>query len=125
MQPLDREGDMQDANGNRPILPRTILIWVQAIVLAVTMVVLAVAWLYYLFARKPDVLAGAFDQHFAAVVGVPAIGMGALVLVLTLRQVEGPIKFEGLGFKFEGAAAPIVLWTMTFLAMCVGAKLLW
>jgi hypothetical protein len=115
---------MPDADDDRPITQRTVLIWVQTVVLGVVMVVLAAVWLY-LFIEKLDVVRGEFKTHFAGVVGLPALGMGALVLVLTLRHTEGPIKFEGLGFKFEGAAAPLVFWIMAFLAMCLGAKLLW
>jgi hypothetical protein len=109
---------------DRSTTQRTVLIWLQTIVLGIVMVVLAVVWLY-LFYQHFDVVTEQFKQHFAGVAGLPAIGMGALVLVLTLRHTEGPIKFEGLGFKFEGAAAPLVFWIMAFLAMCLGAKLLW
>ena len=115
---------MPDTDDVQRTTQRTVLIWLQTIVLGVVMVVLAVAWLY-LFFDNLTVVRDQFKAHFAAVMGLPAIGMGAIVLVLTLRYTEGPIKFEGLGFKFEGAAAPIVFWIMAFLAMCVGAKLLW
>jgi len=42
------------------------------------------------------------QQHFAGIVSVPLASIGALCVVLVLRSTEGPMEFEGLGFKFKG-----------------------
>jgi predicted membrane protein len=65
------------------------------------------------------------SDHFAAVVLGPASATAAFVVVTAFRQTEGPIKFKGLGFEFEGAAGPVVLWVVCFLATVAGIKLIW
>jgi hypothetical protein len=65
------------------------------------------------------------EAQFAATVGVPLSVVSAASLVLLLKATMGPIEFEGLGFKFRGASAPIVLWIFCFLAIVGGMKLLW
>jgi hypothetical protein len=64
-------------------------------------------------------------DHFAAIIGLPGAAGVAFVLVIFLRQTEGPIEFEGLGFKFKGAAGQVVLWVLCFLAIAGAIKLLW
>ena len=64
-------------------------------------------------------------EHMAAVLGVPGSIIVAFVLVSVLENVSGPIKFEGLGFKFEGASGPIVMWVIVFLSLVSGLRLLW
>jgi hypothetical protein len=66
-----------------------------------------------------------FDEHPAAMLGLPLIAIGALCLVLILRGTSGPIELEVLGLKFKGAAGPIIMWVLTFLAMALAVKLLW
>ena len=63
--------------------------------------------------------------QFAAVVGLPSAALAALMVVLVLEGASGPIKFSGMGFSFEGAAAPIVFWVICFLAIAFAIKLLW
>jgi hypothetical protein len=41
----------------------------------------------------------------------------ALSLVLLLRAVSGNIEIKILGFEFKGAAAPIIMWILCFLAL--------
>jgi hypothetical protein len=65
-----------------------------------------------------------FDEHPAAMLGLPLIAIAALCLVLILRSTGGPIGFEALGLKFKGAAGPIIMWVITFLAMVLAIKLL-
>jgi hypothetical protein len=64
-------------------------------------------------------------KHLAAVIGIPGAIITAFVLVNVLEQVSGPIKFSGLGFKFEGASGPVVMWVVVFLALVIGLKTLW
>jgi hypothetical protein len=65
------------------------------------------------------------QDHFAAIVGLPAAACGSLFLVLVLRLASGPITIKMPGFQFEGAAAPIVFWVICFLAMASAIKMLW
>jgi hypothetical protein len=44
---------------------------------------------------------------------------------VVLRSTEGPMEFEGLGFKFKGAAGPVVLWAMCFIVIVLGIRVLW
>ena len=64
-------------------------------------------------------------EHLAAVIGIPGAIIVAFVIVSVLENVSGPIKFEGLGFKFEGASGPIVMWVIVFLSLVGGIRLLW
>jgi hypothetical protein len=65
------------------------------------------------------------QDHFAAVVGLPAAAVAALFLVLVLRIASGPIEVEFGSLKFKGAAAPIVFWLLCFLAIAGSIKMLW
>lgn len=64
-------------------------------------------------------------NHFPAVLGLPGAAVAAMVVVIVLRNVEGPIEFQGLGFKFKGASGPVVLWVFCFLAIAGAIRLLW
>jgi hypothetical protein len=66
----------------------------------------------------------AFD-HFRATIGLPAAAVASFVVVSLFRTTEGQIKFEGLGFTFEGASGPIVMWVLCFLAITLAIKALW
>jgi hypothetical protein len=57
------------------------------------------------------------DEHFTVMVGLPAAAAGAFVVVSLFRQTEGPIAIKGLGFELQGAAGPVVLWVLCFLAL--------
>jgi hypothetical protein len=63
--------------------------------------------------------------QFQAVVGLPAAGAVAFLIVVVLRQVDGPIKFKGLSFEFEGAAGQVVMWVITFLAIASAIHMCW
>jgi len=75
--------------------------------------------------RGNTIWSGIVFNHFAAAWGVPGIALGAVIVVTLFRTVEGPIKFKFIGFEFEGASGPIVMWTMVFLAITGAVKLLW
>jgi hypothetical protein len=49
----------------------------------------------------------------------------AFAIVVFLRQTDGPIEFEGLGFKFKGAAGQVVMWVISFSAIAGAIKLVW
>ena len=65
------------------------------------------------------------EQQFAVVVGLPSAALLAAFIVVALRYTEGPLRFEGLGFKFEGGSGQGVLWVVCFLAIAGAIKLLW
>jgi hypothetical protein len=64
-------------------------------------------------------------EHPAGVIGLPAAAAGAFLVVVIFRTAEGKIKFKVVGFSFEGASGPIVMWTLCFLAISFAMKLLW
>jgi hypothetical protein len=64
-------------------------------------------------------------EHFVAIFGLPSATAAAFVVVTLFRQGEEPIRIKALGFEVQGAAGPIVLWVLCFLAICGGIKLLW
>jgi len=64
-------------------------------------------------------------DHYAVIVGLPAAAAVSFILVVLLRQTEGPIEFEGMGFKFHGASGQVAMWVACFLAFAVAIKLCW
>ena len=64
-------------------------------------------------------------DNFLALVGAPTCATVAFVVVTAFTQTEGPVRFKGLGFELEGAAGPVVLWVLCFLATVGGVKVLW
>ncbi len=65
-------------------------------------------------------------KNFAAIVGLPLAAIGSFIVVVFLEHTtDGPLEFEGFGFKFKGASGPVVLWVLCFLAIAGMIKLLW
>jgi hypothetical protein len=64
-------------------------------------------------------------DHCAAIFGLPGAVATAFIIVIFLRQADGPIEFEALGFKFKGAAGQVVMWVLCFLAIAAALKLVW
>lgn len=64
-------------------------------------------------------------KHYPTVVGLPSAAAAALFIVLVLKAAAGPIEFEGLGFKFQGASGPVVLWIFCFLAIVAAIRTVW
>ena len=64
-------------------------------------------------------------DHARVIVGLPVAGLFSLGVIALFRTTEGTIKFEALGFKFEGASGPIVMWVICFLAISGSIRLLW
>lgn len=63
--------------------------------------------------------------NFAGTIGVAFAAIAALFIVLLLQYSVGHIRLKGMGFEFEGASAPTVLWLFCFLAIVAGMKVLW
>lgn len=64
-------------------------------------------------------------EHFAATIGLPLAALAAFLLVITLEVHHGKVEMRGFGFEFRGAAGPIVMWIMAFLAIAAAIRLLW
>ena len=95
-----------------------------AIFAAIVLGVMYIFWLFWSF-NNDITFVEIMYRHLAMVLGVPGSVIAAFVLVTVLEQVSGQIKFEGLGFKFEGASGPIIMWVIVFCALIGGIKLLW
>jgi hypothetical protein len=65
------------------------------------------------------------SRHFGVVLCVPAAALGAFVVVALFRTTDGPIKLVLPGGSFEGAALPIILWIVVFLAIIEGIEMIW
>jgi uncharacterized membrane protein YjgN (DUF898 family) len=74
---------------------------------------------------RTEVLERIVEKQFAVVVGLPLAAALAALIVIGLRHTEGPIKFKGLGFEFEGTSGQVVLWVVCFLAIAGAIRLLW
>lgn len=57
--------------------------------------------------------------------GIPSAAFGAFVIVVLFRQAETPIRIKAMGFELKGAAGPVVLWFLCFLAIAGALKLVW
>lgn len=64
-------------------------------------------------------------QHFAAAIGLPCAALAALLLVTILEINAGRIEFKAYGLEFKGAAGPIVMWVLCFIAIAGAIRLLW
>lgn len=65
-------------------------------------------------------------EHFSAIVGIPVAAGTALIVVASLRFMEGQIEIEVSDRgKFKGATVPIIMWLLCFLAITGGIKWLW
>jgi hypothetical protein len=74
---------------------------------------------------EPGLMREVVKEHFAAIVGLPRAALLSAFIVVGLRHSEGPIKFEGLGMKFEGASGQVILWVICFLSIAAAIKLVW
>jgi hypothetical protein len=97
-----------------------------AIAGTVLIIGLYTAWMIMFLPWSFNAKAGEILQkHYQAVIGLPAAAAVAFIIVVFLRQTEGPIEFEGLGFKLNGAAGQVVMWVICFLALAGAIKLVW
>lgn len=102
--------------------PKEIMTWVLILSVPIASAVLLIGMLIYL---PIDVMTEIVKTHFPAIVGLPLAAIFSAFIVVTLQQTSGPIKFEGLGFKFEGSAGQVVLWIFCFLTIAATIRLLW
>ena len=103
--------------------PALILTWVLASAMPVAATVVLAGFLNLI---PYEVMLEIARKNFAAIVGLPVAAVFAVFLVVVLQQTSGPVKFEGLGFKFEGTSGQVVLWMLCFLDMgpssCFGCR---
>jgi hypothetical protein len=95
----------------------------------VVSIIIALIGLYSLLglaiARRFDDFCNQLMAHAVVIVGLGGMGMASALLVIVFKQIEGPIEFGAGWIKFKGAAGPVVLWIITFLAMVGGSRMLW
>ena len=102
--------------------PKNIITWVLILIVPVVAVVAVTGLLRFM---EPGLMREVVKEHFAAVIGLPMAALLAAFIVVGLRHSEGPVKFEALGMKFEGASGQVVLWVFCFLAIAIAIRLLW
>jgi hypothetical protein len=102
---------------------KTIALWLAV----VGLICICLVYLYMLLieVRHNDLASVLLRDHYAALVGLPAAASVSFILVVLLRQTDGPIEFEGLGFKFRGASGQVAMWVICFLAFAIAIKLCW
>lgn len=101
---------------------RKALSWVAVVGAGVfTTVIFAVVLIAGLHAFWNDVAL----KHVPTIIGLPAAAIASLGLVLLLRTVAGNIETKALGFEFKGAAGPIVMWILCFLAITLAINKTW
>ena len=64
-------------------------------------------------------------QNYLIFFGMPYAAFFSYYLVSVLESSRGPIEVEFLGFKFKGAAGPLLFWILVFLSVLLGFKLFW
>ena len=64
--------------------------------------------------------------HPSATLGIAISAVSAFCIVAVLNVLSrDPIVIRFIGFELQGAAGPVVLWVVCFLAMVAGTELLW
>jgi len=63
--------------------------------------------------------------HIPTIIGLPFAALASLLLVLVLRTVSGNIEVKLLGFEFKGAAGPLIMWILCFLAITLAITKTW
>lgn len=102
--------------------PKNIVTWV----LIITVPVAAAAFISGLLKYVgPELISEKINEHFAAIVALPMAALLSAFIVVSLRFSEGPVKFEALGMKFEGASGQVILWVICFISISLAIKLLW
>ena len=83
-------------------------------------------YIIFLFRDKEKQIVEGITNHGLAAIGLPIAAITSLTLVLLLEEVFGQtIKVKAIGFEFEGAAGPIILWILGFLAITIAIKSVW
>jgi hypothetical protein len=66
------------------------------------------------------------QEHPSGTLGIAISAISAFSVVAVLDVLSrDPIEIKVLGFELKGAAGPVVLWVVCFLALVVGTEVLW
>ena len=83
-------------------------------------------WIVYIYPRpRGALLTSLVNNHFPAIVGLPAAALMAFSIVSAFRATEGKVELDVLGIKLRGAAGPVLLWNVTFLILAGAIRALW
>jgi len=85
--------------------PKTVTAWIVIVVVPVTSAALIATLMQF---TEPSFLIIQIKNHFAVTVGLPMAALLSAFIVVALKHSSGPMKFEGLGFKFEGSSCEVV-----------------
>ena len=108
--------------GRNKLLATIGLIAVAAIYLTATIIFVT----DHLIMTPSDWMIELIAKNYAGIIVLPTYAFAVLLFVILLDiRATQPLKFEALGFKFEGASAPFVLWLAGMLMAILGLKLLW
>lgn len=65
-------------------------------------------------------------EHPSGTIGIAICAISAFSVVSVLDVLSrDPIEIKFLAFELKGAAGPVVLWTVCFLALVAGTEMLW
>ena len=64
-------------------------------------------------------------DHFRTIVALPVAGVFALLVVSIFQVTSGNIEFNALGFKLKGAAGPILMWVVVYVAIAITIYVNW
>lgn len=115
---------MSDPNANHSNSPGKLAAFGAVISILVAAVAFAL-WMFELRTTVDPITLKIVTEHFPAIVGLPLAAVGAFIVVVLLRHTNGPVEFEGLGFRFRGASGPVVMWIACFLVIVISIKILW
>jgi len=108
--------------GIQRVLVRLILMFFSMYWVALTAALVIV----YAWPRPRNaMLTNLINGHFPAIVGLPSVALMSFCVVWVMRAAEGYLELELWGLKLRGAAGPILLWIIAFLAMAFALKILW
>jgi hypothetical protein len=111
-----------DASGDQRVRKVvTILAVIGAVAIAAMLVIAVIG----LSVSGDVVYASIVVTHYPVTFGLPMAAIAALVLVFLLEYARGPVEFEVPGFKFKGAAGPLVMWVIVYLAIASSIAFLW
>lgn len=119
--------DSTQEDGREPKHVRLAAYWVAGTVFTLLNVsLIAALFIVFIYPRPENSeLTKIVTERFAAIVGLPAAAIMAFTVVWLFRATEGKLQWEGLGFKFEGASGPVLLWVIVYLAIVGSIKLAW
>jgi hypothetical protein len=120
-----RKREVRETGPNFTEAQKRFVTWTIIVLLAVALGVVVGVWAAAIIGALLGSGPGILRQRFAAIVGLPAAGAVAFVIVMVFRQTAGPIEFEAAFIKFKGAAGPVILWALCFLAIAGAIKMLW